>query len=1326
MKKTVLLVFATFAVSMLTATPIVGKSKPFAVNTMIGDFKILDVKSDYCSGAYGKSSKQTFLSGVKCELEFTVSTTPFYDVDYITVNGETYNYPKFKFNVGSLGSGGTMKVVAVSKDGEKTEPFRVNLDVAKPHSVMAYPIANKKGDEVVYKSLCNGLSVFDASGFSLAGYWSDILKGTLTMDVKNKVQMSSSFESSSAKQNLEAANTYKVGTFGAMKKYSLNVAITGGESWRWKPSRNSYELCETRLGAKIPFDFKLWEPRFPPVCPVLFCRVGLEGEVRLDGLTYDWEKSAYRFKFSGNPSVYAGLGAGSDDCGLAAGFRGGGRFVINGGLPGSPDIVDEMYFQAYFHAYIKYIIGEVTFWELESEKAYLKGGSAGGGGGRSLLGSSRPNMLMAQGDRGNESFSRFVPTVATIGDFDVIAYHQIDEERTGVNQVCVQFRSGRIDGLSASETIWDDGTIDGVASIGADKDGAVVLAWENGQSILAGDVAMVDVLKNLEMAVAVRDPATKNWSAKNLTNDNAYDHSPRIVVPPTGNGYLAFWLSTDIENAGDEFSKPSRLMCARHVGGNNWKLKEIARTTTLPLVSYDVISREDGRFELLWAECDYEKGVQRTHHVSESGTIDSTGFGTISSVILGEKKLGVMPRFVDANCGSKIVWVEDGKLHTSPTVSFAAPVVVDTGSFELPPAFTVVNGSGETALVWSEIDGDDPAHPNHAYSLMYDSSEGRWGYPVRITDDVRDESQIKASIGDDKAIRLAYVATEVSTNGTGEVVTGASSLETYYSPTRCELVVERDGIKLSSGDLTMDTAYEVYTTIRNVGRRGTNGDVDVEILLEESNGNSALTGGEYGSCTSASLAGGEVVVLTNTVAFSTAATDYRYLSVMIDPWEDRWDELFVEYYDEEYGEYYTKDGTYINVGRPALGISHLTAEYDGSTNCLLTAKLRNTGTLAYPEGAKVVFHRGAVDGPVIGEDVIPSLPPGTLGRYSAGMTWDLTSASFSSPTEVIYAVLDVSGVEFEDDCEDAGASSPNEPLFADVDIVTPLDSNENGVWDGEEQMLATSSSYTIEYALGGGVNAASNPSEYTTNALPISLASPTRDGYAFTGWMQGPGVIECGTTGNLLFTAVWEKNGAKPEFVIENGELKSVTLDGAACITIPDTVTSIAADAFADETGLYRVTIPNSVTNIGAHAFSDVVEVLFVDRTAPLLIAEATGVPSSAVKVLPRGGGLSFVGWTDEEERFLPDPFGRPGGCFVKPVWAAKPNNDDFANALPVEGEMASVVGNNVGATVETGEPVAAHFQSAGATVWWRWTASQSGQFRFFTSGSGFDTVLGV
>jgi len=69
--------------------------------------------------------------------------------------------------------------------------------------------------------------------------------------------------------------------------------------------------------------------------------------------------------------------------------------------------------------------------------------------------------------------------------------------------------------------------------------------------------------------------------------------------------------------------------------------------------------------------------------------------------------------------------------------------------------------------------------------------------------------------------------------------------------------------------------------------------------------------------------------------------------------------------------------------------------------------------------------------------------------------------------------------------------------------------------------------------------------------------------------------------------------------------------------------------------------------------------------------------------------------------------------------------NDSFANAADLTGPSGSIQGTNVGATKETGEPYHAG-NSGGASVWYRWTAPNSGQCTFDTRGSSFDTLLAV
>lgn len=83
---------------------------------------------------------------------------------------------------------------------------------------------------------------------------------------------------------------------------------------------------------------------------------------------------------------------------------------------------------------------------------------------------------------------------------------------------------------------------------------------------------------------------------------------------------------------------------------------------------------------------------------------------------------------------------------------------------------------------------------------------------------------------------------------------------------------------------------------------------------------------------------------------------------------------------------------------------------------------------------------------------------------------------------------------------------------------------------------------------------------------------------------------------------------------------------------------------------------------------------------------------------------------------------------------SAQPVNDQFANAITINGPIATVTGSNVGATKQFGgggggEPsIPGAFPGAfgGASVWWNWTSAASGQTTIDTQGSDFNTLLGV
>ena len=87
--------------------------------------------------------------------------------------------------------------------------------------------------------------------------------------------------------------------------------------------------------------------------------------------------------------------------------------------------------------------------------------------------------------------------------------------------------------------------------------------------------------------------------------------------------------------------------------------------------------------------------------------------------------------------------------------------------------------------------------------------------------------------------------------------------------------------------------------------------------------------------------------------------------------------------------------------------------------------------------------------------------------------------------------------------------------------------------------------YSIDYVLGGGVNASSNPASYNIENGTIVLADPTREGFIFLGWydaeQNGNRVteIKAGGTGRITLYARWQANAYIVDFVLNGGTMKN-------------------------------------------------------------------------------------------------------------------------------------------------------------------------------------------
>jgi len=254
-------------------------------------------------------------------------------------------------------------------------------------------------------------------------------------------------------------------------------------------------------------------------------------------------------------------------------------------------------------------------------------------------------------------------------------------------------------------------------------------------------------------------------------------------------------------------------------------------------------------------------------------------------------------------------------------------------------------------------------------------------------------------------------------------------------------------------------------------------------------------------------------------------------------------------------------------------------------------------------------------------------------------------------------------------------------------------------------------------SLIAGINwAIANQAAYNIAAINMSLAG----GFSYA--------TPC-ASGNPLMTPVQEAQSAGIVTVAasgNNGNTNGILYpactpgvvsvgavydtDTAGCS--PGTKDSIAC--FSNVANYLSLLTPSGATSFAAPQVSAAVAVLASAFPSELPSVRAFRMTQSGKPVIDnRTGGLGYVIPRLDIAAALLFPASPP------------PANNDFAAATVLSGDAGSVLGWNFYATRENGEPVLAG-ASGGASLWWKWSATTSGNLSLDSHGSNFDTLLGV
>ncbi len=205
---------------------------------------------------------------------------------------------------------------------------------------------------------------------------------------------------------------------------------------------------------------------------------------------------------------------------------------------------------------------------------------------------------------------------------------------------------------------------------------------------------------------------------------------------------------------------------------------------------------------------------------------------------------------------------------------------------------------------------------------------------------------------------------------------------------------------------------------------------------------------------------------------------------------------------------------------------------------------------------------------------------------------------------------------------------------------------------------------------------------------------PANDNFANAQTVNGPAVSQAGT--NVEGT----NETGEPDHGIDEGG-RSVwytwTAPSSGRVSI-DTCTS----DFDTQLGVYTGSAVNSLTTVAQN--DDVTGFCSTDTFQSNVLFEAVA---------------------NAEYRIAVDGFEAGEGNFTLDLeYPTVPANDDFAGAEALSGTSDTATGNQRFASREPGEPT--HAAIGQRSLWYSWTAPNSGSFVVDTCGSSFNTLLGV
>ncbi len=624
------------------------------------------------------------------------------------------------------------------------------------------------------------------------------------------------------------------------------------------------------------------------------------------------------------------------------------------------------------------------------------------------------------------------PTVAAAGTTNHVLYVRDNEGRLAENRTeLVDVHDGG-EGWSAAAPVWDDGTGDFAPQAAALPDGTLLAVWANGRAALTNGAALDEALAGLEIAAGERDPATGVWTCRNLTANGYLDHSPALSAAADGSAMAAWIRNRDLNPTGTP-DEPNRILFSQRQG-DAWSEEDYV-AVNLGTITYLDLAYNGAQATLVFSmDGDGDLATQGDQELYGCAFNGSQWGPYVRLTSDGVQDTRPYVRY-RPDGSLLVVWYRDGKIVSAKGLALADQAVAgEVGIGSAAQDFKLMTGpDGQLGVVWQDAGAKGVAAPD-PHILNYDPNQGVWSKGVRLLEDASLERGFSGAFGADGRLCLAYTKVAVEQDTNGVPVFGAVDLCVLDHPVGPDPAIGAYGIALSTNAVDFGEDVQVRVTVEN------RGDLQVTNLAVCVYAGDPAAGGALIGETQrvARVLGGTSEVVTVAWTIPEALSNV-VLHAVADPGLETDDRNRAN------------NTATLAALMPDLSVEGASAMNETTHVRLLSASVMNEGAVPVAEGTQVTFRRGAPEGELLAADTLGALVFGMNGVYDAGFRWDMSGTAFTSAFEVVYITVDPTNAVGEIEERNNTAA---------VQVMTSLDSDGDGLLDGEEQRLGTRSDLT--------------------------------------------------------------------------------------------------------------------------------------------------------------------------------------------------------------------------------------------------------------------------